>query len=73
MGNPMTKSNEGFRPRGNGQMHEVTVRVFMRGNPGEIKILQAAEGAVGLLARRGYMPTFVESVTREVLDTDESV
>lgn len=73
MSNPMRKSNEGFRARGEGQMHRVTVDIWLPGNPGEINVLRNAATCLDLLARLGYMPNRVQSVTREVLDTPSDV
>jgi hypothetical protein len=72
MSNALTKSNEGFRPKAKtGRMHQITVNMWLPGNPGEIAILREATHALSTLAVHGTMPTNTESVTREVLDTDE--
>ena len=70
MSNPMTKSNEGFRVKNPeaGSMHEVTVRMWLSGNPGEIHVLKRASESLGLLARHGYMPANTQTVTREVVE-----
>lgn len=71
MSNPLTKSNEGFRPNDGGQIHRVTVEFQMPGNPGEIAVLLRAAVSLESLAKHGTMPTHTRTITREVLDSDE--